>query len=248
MQQNNKQIKDKRKTFLSHLEELRWTLFIAFITIIIGFIISFKLRYEIIKFLCQPIKPLYQSENILSFLQAISPAEGFLLSIKTSLWTAILITAPILLGLLFQFVKPGLKKQEKKSLFAPLFATIPLFLIGASFAYYLALPKILAFFHNYNIEMGISNDWRLSEYLSFVLQMIFIFGICFQLPLCILLLVKLGLLEQKTMQSSRRYAYIIILIISAILTPTPDMITLLLLALPLIILYEICILISRLIK
>ena len=241
-------MRKQQKTFLEHLEDLRLTLIFSTLLVIGGFFGSFFFRKEIINFLTNPAKSIYPKYENLSFLQAISPIEGFSLSIKTSFYTGLLITSPLLILLIFKFTESGLNKTERKSLFLPLFSTIPLFLFGAGFAYIFILPQILEFFYSYNLEMGISNQWRLSSYLSFVLKMLFIFGAGFQLPLIIFILVKMQLLDYQTMQSTRRKAWIILFIISAVLTPTPDMFTLLLLALPLIFLYEICIQITRIQK
>jgi sec-independent protein translocase protein TatC len=109
------------------------------------------------------------------------------------------------------------------------------------FAYFAVLPRALTFFYEWSGSLGVSNDWRIGEYISFATQFTLLFGVAFELPVVVMVFVKLGLLTYETMIRTRSYAIVAIFVTAAILTPTPDIFTLLLMAAPMIILYEICI-------
>ena len=148
---------------------------------------------------------------------------------------------PLLLLFILQFVLPGLHAHEKRVMWPAMAVGFGLFLAGTAFAYYWVLPRALLFFYQWSGDMGISNDWRIGEYISFATQFTLLFGLSFELPVVVMVFVKLGLLSYETMSKTRSYAIVGIFVAAAILTPTPDVFTLLLMAAPMIILYEICI-------
>jgi len=177
----------------------------------------------------------------LKMMSALKPTEGFMLSMKLSFVAGIVVSFPLLLFFILQFVLPGLHSHEKRVLWPAMAVGFGLFLVGTAFAYWLVLPRTLLFFAEWSSDMGISNDWRIGEYISFATQFTLLFGLSFELPVVIMVLVKLGLLSYETMARTRSYAIVAIFIAAAVLTPTPDALTLCLMALPMIILYEICI-------
>jgi len=174
-------------------------------------------------------------------MQALNPTEGFMLSIKLALFAGIIISFPLLLFFTMQFILPGLKKKEKKALWPAMAIGFGLFLTGVFFSYFFVLPKVLDFFYVYSQEMGVTNEWRIGYYISFATQFTLIFGLSFELPVVVMTMVKLGILNYEIMKNTRSYAILAIVIIAALITPTPDAFTLLLLAGPMIFLYEICI-------
>lgn len=177
----------------------------------------------------------------LVLMQALNPTEGFMLSIKLSLFAGIVISFPLLLLFILQFILPGLKNREKRALWPALLIGFGLFIGGVLFSYFFVLPKVLDFFYNYSQEMGVTNEWRIGYYISFATQFTLIFGLGFELPVVVMTMVRLGILNYEIMKNTRSYAILAIVIIAAIITPTPDAFTLLLLAGPMIVLYEICI-------
>jgi sec-independent protein translocase protein TatC len=177
----------------------------------------------------------------LKMMSALRPTEGFTLSMKLSFVAGIVVSFPLLLMFILQFVLPGLHSHEKKVLWPAMAVGFGLFLGGAAFAYYLVLPRALLFFAEWSSGMGISNDWRIGEYISFATQFTLLFGASFELPVVVMVFVKLGLLSYDTMSRTRSYAIVAIFVAAAVLTPTPDMLTMALMAAPMIILYEICI-------
>ena len=178
------------------------------------------------------------------FMQSLNPTEGFMLSFKLAMYAGIAVTFPFLLFFILQFILPGLHKNERKALWPALAIGFGLFLTGVFFSYLVVLPRVLEFFSTFSGEMGISNDWRIGEYISFATQFVLIFGVAFELPVVVMTLVVLGVMEYQIMAKSRAYAVIGILVIAAVITPTPDIMTLGLLAGPMYLLYELCIVLA----
>ncbi len=177
----------------------------------------------------------------LKMMSALKPTEGFGLAMKLSFVAGIVISFPLLLYFVLQFVLPGLHANEKRVMWPAMAIGFGLFICGTAFAYYLVLPRTLLFFSQWNGGMGISNDWRIGEYISFATQFTLLFGASFELPVVVMVFVKLGLLSYDVMSKTRHYAIIAIFVAAAILTPTPDIATMVVMALPMILLYEVCI-------
>lgn len=174
-------------------------------------------------------------------MQSLNPTEGFMLSFKLAFFAGLVISFPLLLYFLMQFILPGLHANEQRALLPALAIGFFLFLSGALFAYFIILPLVLDFFYQYSSEMGIENDWRIGYYISFATQFVLIFGLAFELPVVVMTFVKLGILSYEMMRTTRSYAILAIVVIAAIVTPTPDALTLSLLAVPMYLLYETCI-------
>ncbi|TAE76713.1 MAG: twin-arginine translocase subunit TatC [Verrucomicrobia bacterium] len=177
----------------------------------------------------------------LQMMSTLRPTEGFMLSMKLAFFAGIIVSFPLLLLFILQFVLPGLHQHEKRVLWPALAIGFGLFLLGVSFAYFLVLPRALEFFHEWNLKLGVANDWRIGDYITFATQFTLLFGLSFELPVVVMVFVKLGLLSYETMSRTRAYAILAIVVIAAIITPTPDAFTLCLMALPMILLYEGCI-------
>ena len=184
------------------------------------------------------------AEGNLRLMSSLKPTETFMLTMKLAFFAGIIVSFPFLLYFLLQFVVPGLKDEERKALWPALLIGFGLFLGGVLFAYFFVLPNVLTFFYEWGKSMGISNDWRIGYYISFATTFVLIFGLAFELPVVVMTLVKIGLLSHSMMRETRSYAILAIFVIAALITPTPDMMTLSLLAVPMVILYEICIWLS----
>ena len=175
--------------------------------------------------------------------------EGFFTQVKVAFFISMSIAFPILLIQIWKFIAPGLYKNEKK-IFTPfLIATPILFLLGACMVYYIVIPLAWDFFISFQVSsvdgsLPIELEPRISEYLSLIMKLIFAFGICFELPVVLLLLTKSGILTPDDLAKKRKYSILIAFVIAAILTP-PDVISQILLALPIIVLYELSILLSK---
>lgn len=177
----------------------------------------------------------------LKLMGAFQPGEPFMLSLKLSFYAGIVIAFPFLLYFLLQFIVPGLLENERKLLYKCLAVGFGLFLTGVVFCYLIVLPRVLAFFYQYALDFGISNEWRIGYYISFATQLILMFGIGFELPVVVMPFVKMGILTYDLMKATRRYAIVAIIVLASFITPTPDIVTMLLMALPMYGLYELCI-------
>jgi sec-independent protein translocase protein TatC len=174
-------------------------------------------------------------------MSALKPTETFMLSMKLAFFAGIVLAFPLLLMFILQFILPGLHQNERKILWPAMTIGFGLFLGGVLFAYFFVLPKALFFFYEWSSTLGVSNEWRIGEYITFATQFTLLFGASFELPVVVMVLVKLGILSYETMSRTRSYAILGIFIAAAVITPTPDMMTLCLMAVPMILLYEICI-------
>lgn len=181
------------------------------------------------------------ADSNIRMMSALRPTETFMLSMKLAFFAGIVLAFPLLLMFVLQFVLPGLHSNERRVLWPAMAVGFGLFVCGVLFAYFFVLPRALLFFYNWSAGMGVSNDWRIGEYITFAMQFTLLFGLSFELPVVVMVLVKLGLLSYETMARTRGYAVVAIYITAAIITPTPDIMTLNLMALPMIVLYEICI-------
>lgn len=177
----------------------------------------------------------------LVLMQTLKPTESFMLSIKLAFFAGMVVSFPFLLYFILQFVLPGMHETERRALWPAMAIGFGLFLCGVFFAYYIVMPRVLEFFHDYSSQMKIENEWRIGYYISFATQFTLIFGLSFELPVVVMTLVKLSILNSQMMRSTRAYAILSIFVIAAIITPTPDAFTLCLLAGPMIVLYELCI-------
>lgn len=178
--------------------------------------------------------------------------EGFFTQVKVAFFVSISITFPIILLQIWRFVAPGLYKKEKRAVLPFLLATPLLFIAGALMVYYIVIPLAWEFFLSFEVQGGegalpIEIEPRISEYLSLVMRLMFAFGVSFELPVILLLLVRAGLVDADGLAGKRKYAILFAFIGAAILTP-PDVISQVLLAVPVIFLYEISIIGARIIQ
>ncbi|MCH7224634.1 twin-arginine translocase subunit TatC [Haloferula sp. A504] len=183
-------------------------------------------------------------EQRLSMMSALKPTETFMLSMKLAFFAGIVVSFPFLLFFILQFVLPGLHTHERKILWPSMLIGFGLFLLGVLFAYYVVLPRALAFFFEWDQGLNVASDWRIGWYIGFATQFTLLFGLSFELPVVIMALVKIGLLSYEMMSRTRSYAVLTVVVLAAVITPTGDLITLSLMAVPMYILYEICILLA----
>jgi len=177
-------------------------------------------------------------------MKSLKPTETFMLAFKLSFFAGLAISMPLNIWFVLQFVLPGLKEREKKVMWPAILSGGGLFLLGSTFAYFIVLPEALNFFFEFGTSMGVQNEWRIGEYISFVTQFTVIFGLAFELPVLIMALVKVGLLHYQVMSTTRLYALLGVTVLAAVITPTGDMLTLSMLVVPMYLLYEICIVLA----
>lgn len=220
--------------FLDHLEELRrrilWCLGFIFVGIVIGFYLNSQ--YDLLQILVEPVSPYLEGGK----LQILKPTEGFMIALKLSLGFGLLLASPLIIYHIWAFVAPALLRKERRVIFPLLFASIFMFILGAVMAYFITLPIGMAFFSKFQFA---STEFRLSAgaYLDMALKMVLITGIVFELPIAILMLARLGIISPEFMRSKRRQAIIAIMILCMMVTP-PDPGSMILVAVPMIFLYE----------
>lgn len=168
-----------------------------------------------------------------------------MLSLSLAFFCGLIVSFPVMMYFLLRFVVPGLLEHERRLVYKCLFWGFLLFLGGCAFSYFLVLPRVLSFFFNYSQDMGIANDWRIGYYLTFAAKLILVFGVVFELPVIVVPLIRLGVLRYETMKRTRAYALVACLSLALILAPAPDPGTMLIMALPMYLLYELCILFAR---
>ena len=230
-----KDIDESQAPLLEHLIELRRRLLFSFAALGVAFAVCLYFARPIFAFLVQPLVAAGQGKVIYTQI-----FEAFFVEIKVAFFAALMAAFPIIANQLWQFVAPGLYKKEKRALLPFLLATPLLFTLGAALAYYIAIPVALHFLLSYQGDLGGIQQEALpavGNYLSFVMQFLFGFGIAFLLPVLIMLLERAGIVTRSQLVRFRRYAIVANCAIAAVLTP-PDIGSMLLLAVPLILLYE----------
>src|SRR5215471_293007 len=246
-------IDDKPMPLLDHLIELRSRLIWSIVAFVVCFIGSYYFSARIYFFLAEPLaavlRDLGNPDPHLIYTQLY---EAFFTRIKVAFFAAAFISFPIVANQIWLFVAPGLYRSEKRALLPFLMATPVLFVLGAALAYYFVFPFAWKFFASFQDPTGgggvpIELLPRVSEYLDLVMKLIFAFGITFELPVLLTLLAKVGIISSKGLRRFRRYAYVGMFVIAAILAP-PDVITQTGLAVPLILLYEISIIAAKLVE
>lgn len=237
MSEKNKIIEDVKMPIVKHLEELRTRLVRASIMIGICFAAALYFTKDIIKILK---KPLANAELIF-----ISPAEAFWVTFKIAFLVGIIFSLPVVLYELWKFIAPGLKMNERKYGVIFVSSSFVLFVMGLVFCAYLILPFALSFLISYGLDVGMKPMISAGNYIDFVLKFSIAFGLIFELPLAITILSKMGYIEPQTLSKHRKYAILVAFLVAAILTPTPDIFNQILMAIPIIILFEIGLISAR---
>lgn len=261
--------KNQEMTFLEHLERLRWHIIravggVVFAAIIVGFNVTYvtdniilapyKADFVTHKWICQMDDELcFEKSQVFQqsqfadpkfSLMAARPSEEFTRAIMIALFAGFFIAFPYVFWEFWRFVKPGLYEKEQKSARGFVFFTSFLFFLGVAFAYYVIAPFSISFFANFSLSDSVVKMWKIGDVISLIVTICIAGGLLFQMPVFSYFLSKIGILTPKTLKQYRRHAVVVIFITSAIITPA-DVMSQVLLALPLVILYEISIMVSR---
>lgn len=246
-------------SFIDHLEELRWTLFRSIVSVGVFAIIAFLNKTFVFeKVLFGPTKPEFFTFKMLCRLGEklnfkmicidsihykvvnLELAGQFMIHITTSISIGFVFAFPYLVWELWKFISPGLHENEEKTSRSVIFASAFLFFLGVLFGYFVLVPFGINFLSTYNVSSAIENTFSLSNYISFITMFVLMSGIMFELPVATYLLAKMEIIDDTMMKEYRKHAVVVIFIVSALITPA-DLGTMVVVAIPLWILYEISI-------
>jgi len=226
--------------FLDHLEELRWVILKSLVAMLAGVLICWAFTDTVYAFFLRPLAEV-RDEVTLVFS---GPLDAFLVKLKMALLSGVVLAAPVVLWFVWAFVRPGLKRAERRLGFWTVTAGTFFFLVGAGFAY-AAIPFVLRFLVSFSPEGdGIEQLWRLKTYIDFAFRLVLACGVLFELPVVMVVAVRLDLVTPEALAKGRPYAIVLAFLIAAILTP-PDIITQIMLGVPLVLLYELGLLAGR---
>ena len=231
---------DDKRPFSTHLEELRNRLIKSFIAVGVGFVLSYAFKEKLFQILTAPLISVMETGESLIYTNL---PEAFFTFLKTALLSGILLASPIIIYQFWMFTAPGLYREEKRLLLPVVFLSSIFFVGGALFGYFVVFPWGFKFFLGFASET-VRPLPSMKEYLSFSSKLLLAFGLVFELPLVITFLARLGLVSVDFLKKNRKYALLLFFAGAAILTP-PDVVTQIMMALPLMLLYEISILGAR---
>lgn len=253
----------KEMSFIGHLEELRWHVIRAGGSILVFAILAFVYIKEIYHYviiapsqpdfwtyrmLCKLADKVQYDElciKALNFkLQAIGVGDQFTMSMTSAVIAGLVFAFPYAFWEVWRFIKPGLKPSERQSARGAVFYVTFLFFSGVFFGYYIVTPLAINFLANFTLDPSIINEFSLSSYISLVATLTLACGIAFQLPIVVYVLAKVGVLTPSFMREYRKHAMIVILIVAAVITPSPDIYSQVIVAIPLFLLYELSILVA----
>lgn len=225
-------------TLQEHLEELRDRIMKMVLAIVPAFIFGFIIQGRI-------LVDIREKANAVDGLQNLSPTDPLTLSFKVALYVALAITMPIIVYQLIAFLAPGMTRKEKRFLFMSLPFVTVLFILGVYYGYFIAAPRALYFLSNWNKDVF---NWQPTgnDTVSFFLTLMIGLGLAFQLPVIMFILSKLGIARPDQMRKWRKYAFLVLMVAAAIITPSTDPYNMAVVAVPLVVLYEVGIIISSL--
>ncbi|MGC8907431.1 MAG: twin-arginine translocase subunit TatC [Desulfomonilaceae bacterium] len=244
MAEEEQVVEEGRMSFLEHLEELRSRLIRAAIAIGIGFGVCIAFGERVFSIFAAPITKLLPKNSSLVFTSLPDP---FFVYLKVAFITGIFLALPYVLYQVWLFVRPGLLEKEKKLAVPFIVVSTLLFYLGAVFAYFIVFPAAFQFFLSYETA-ELKPMISIKDYVSLVMLLMLAFGVIFETPIVIVVLGLLGIVDSSLLKKGRRYFIVLAFIIAAILTPTPDVINQTLMAIPLIIFYELGIYLLRVIE
>ncbi len=254
-------MEEHKMPITEHLGDLRKRIIVSVVALFITFLISFNYSEDIFRFIMFPLKynldfsvknvyihfvPQDKLQN--TKLVFLAPAEAFWMNIKVAFVAGLISALPVIFYQLWKFISPGLLHKEKRYVVPFILLATSLFLIGAAFCFFIVLPFAMGFLLTYKVGDFLSPMLSVGNYVDFCLKFILAFGAVFELPIVIIFFTRMGIVTPKTLAKSRKYAILLAFVVAAILTPTPDAFNQTLMAVPMIVLYEVGIILSRIFK
>ncbi len=232
---------EERMPLMAHLEELKTRLIRILVGIGLGFGVCYLFKDWSFKVITKPLIDALPAQSSLIFTGL---PEAFFIHMKIAFFASLLLTAPFTLFQIWRFVSPGLYSNEKKYVLPFVFFSTILFAGGVLFGYFIALPPAFGFFVSFSTDF-LKPMISFREYLDLTLKFLLAFGLSFEMPVFIFFLTKIGIVNAKMLSKQRRYAILVIFIVAAILTPSPDVLSQILMAIPLMFLYEVSIFVAK---
>lgn len=224
--------REREMSFLDHLEELRGRLIKCLAFVVVFSVVAFFFSSKMIDFIAKPLPGVY----------FMGPVEALSVRMKIAMIVGVIVSAPVILYQLWQFVVPGLLEKEVKVVAPLVFFSTFSFVVGASFAFFIVLPNMVKFLLSFGTDK--LHPWiKIDDYLSFIGYTTLAFGVVFELPVVSYFLGRIGIISSRTLRKGRRYAIVAIMIVAAVVTPTPDAFNMMLLAVPLYVLYELSVIV-----
>lgn len=238
---------DDTYTLLEHLSELRKRIFWSLVVLVVGVVVAGVFDDRLFELLLHPLRQVPGLDADSYQIITLSPVEPFMVSLKVWVVAALIAASPFLIWEFWAFVGPAFTSTEKRYFYPVVFATAALFLGGVAFGYLFVLPKGLSFLLSFGGEtFNVQN--RANEYFTFVALFILAFGAIFEMPVILVLLAKVGVIDDKFLRKHRRYAILINAFAAALLTPGQDVFSMIAMFIPLLILYELSIPLARLVQ
>jgi sec-independent protein translocase protein TatC len=216
------------------------------VAVAIGSVLGWMLYFPVLDVLMKPLEELSKDPNVSDTFQSFEPLEIFLLRIKMSAYIGLVLAMPFLLWQVWQFVAPGLYQNERRYATAFVVSATVLFMLGAAIAYY-TLPQALTFLQSMGGD-NVQYQYTAQNYIMLIVYMMIAFGIGFEIPILLVFMQLVGVVTPQQLAQFRRFAIVIVFVLAAVITPSADPISLLALSVPMVILYEVAILIGRLVK
>ncbi len=230
--------RESHMTFTEHLEELRWCLLKSLVAVLLAFAVSYYYSDRIFAFMVAPLRRILQPGQSLI---GTGVADAFFLELKVALLAGVFLAAPVIFYQIWRFISPGLRAEEKKYVIPFVLSATLFFVGGAYFCYWGVLPFAFLYFIDQYRSLGVAPEIRIGEYFTFFFRIVLAFGVAFELPVFTFFLVRIGIWDYRFLWRQFRYAILVIFILAAILTPGPDVVSQVLLAVPLTLLYGVSI-------
>ncbi|MBP7830935.1 MAG: twin-arginine translocase subunit TatC [Kiritimatiellae bacterium] len=226
------------KPFLDHLEDLRWTVVRCALALLLGVVVAYPFAPKIMQLLTRPLSGV--TANTTDFLRSLEVGGAFSASLRLAAWAGLLLSSPFLVLFIGRFVFPGLFEHEKRTVARMFGFAVVLFSGGLMLGYAYALPVALKMMFGLHGWMGVRAEWTITNYLAFAVPLLIGFGLVFELPVVLVALGRMGFLTSAQLRRRRRHAVVAALVIGMVMTP-PDVVSQVLMATPLIGLYEVSI-------